>query len=170
MKLTLALVVVASIDLLSSVCHAERILFLAPVATKSHKNAFMPILEALAERGHQVTLVSTFESKKQVKNIREIVVEDSYNDRDFDWLDRGSQGPWAALVGIINDFRSFNTGGYKNIMANDDFHDVLRSKNVDLAIIDATVNDFCYPIIDYLKVPFISYIPSAGIPWTIYRC
>ena len=106
MKFTLALVVVASIDLLSSVCHAERILFLAPVATKSHKYAFMPILEALAERGHQVTLVSPFESKKQVKNIREIVVEDFYNDRDFDWFDRGSQGPWAGLVGIIENVAS----------------------------------------------------------------
>ena len=146
----------------------ERILFLAPVSTKSHKVAFMPIVEALAERGHQVTVVSPFKPKKDVNNIREIVIEDYYTTRNFDWFEMGSQGPGlGALGGIIKDFRSFNKMGYKFLMANEEFREMLRTKDVDLVVIDACVNDFAFIIAEDLKVPFISYIPSSGIPWTI---
>lgn len=104
----------------------------------------MPIVEALAERGHQVTVVSPSKPKKHVNNVREIVIEDYYTTRTFDWFEMGSQGPsWGALSGIIKDFRSFNKMGYKFLMANEEFREIL------------------------LKVPFISYIPSSGIPWTI---
>lgn len=129
----------------------------------------MPIVEALAERGQgQVTVVSPSKPKKHVNNVREIVIEDYYTTRTFDWFEMGSQGPsWGALSGIIKDFRSFNKMGYKFLMANEEFREILLAKDIDLVVIDACVNDFAFTIADYLKVPFISYIPSSGIPWTI---
>ena len=53
-----------ALGLLVTVGLCERILFLAPVSTKSHKIAFMPIVEALVERGHQVTVVSSSKTEK----------------------------------------------------------------------------------------------------------
>ena len=150
-------------------CNGERILFLSPVSTKSHKIGFMPIAEALAERGHQVTVVSPVKPLKQIKNLREIVIEkDYYSSENFDWFEMGLHDPdLKSLSGIINQFRALNIEGYQLFRANQDVQQIIRSKEVDLVVIDATINDFCFPLIEHLKVPFISYIPSTGIPWTI---
>ena len=150
------------------VSHAERILFLAPVATKSHKVAFMPIVEALAERGHQVTLVNPFESKKkEIRNIHEIALGDYYEERDIKWFEFQTKSTLSQVWGWMEEFRWFNIEGYKRLMASKEFKRVLDKKEVDLVIVDACVNDFTFPIVDYLQVPFISYIPSAGFAWTL---
>lgn len=39
-------------------CLVNRILLRAPVCFKSHKHSFMPIVEALASKGHQLTVVT----------------------------------------------------------------------------------------------------------------
>jgi len=53
-----------------------RILSVAFMSTKSHKITYEPLLEALAARGHNVTVVSPIPAKKTVKNMREILTID----------------------------------------------------------------------------------------------
>jgi glucuronosyltransferase len=150
-------------------CNGKRILFLSPVSTKSHKIGFMPIAEGLAERGHRVTVVSPVEPLKQIQNLREIVIANHYySSQNFDWFEMGSHDPdLTSISGIIKQFRALNIEGYQLFRANQDVQQIIRTKDVDLVVIDATINDFCFPFIEHLKVPFISYIPSTGIPWTI---
>ncbi|KAB7505530.1 hypothetical protein Anas_01652, partial [Armadillidium nasatum] len=52
-----------------------KILFLTPMGSKSHKIFFMGVTEALAKRGHEVTMVSAFEPAKNINNIREVVIQ-----------------------------------------------------------------------------------------------
>ena len=99
--------------------------------------------------------------------MREIVIGDYYEERVINWFEMGTKNMVSQLFGFIEEFREFNKEGYRRLMANADFQQILRSKEVDLVIVDACVNDFTFPMADYLKVPFISYIPSAGLPWTI---
>ena len=49
-----------------------------PVATKSHKNVWRPLAFALADRGHEVTMVTMFEesaASNAPKKYREIIVD-----------------------------------------------------------------------------------------------
>ncbi|XP_064112825.1 UDP-glycosyltransferase UGT5-like isoform X5 [Macrobrachium nipponense] len=49
-----------------------KILMLLPVGSKSHRNVFMPLVEALADRGHKVDMLTSYDIQHQNPNIREI--------------------------------------------------------------------------------------------------
>ena len=49
---------------------AGNVLLYMPCTSKSMKITYMPVAEAMAERGHQVTVVMPWEHKGQHKNIR----------------------------------------------------------------------------------------------------
>lgn len=51
-----------------------KILCFYPTISKSQVVFGLPLLTALAEKGHQVTLVSPFASGKNVKNYHEVVI------------------------------------------------------------------------------------------------
>ena len=51
---------------------AEKILFLFPLATKSHANVFEPLIKALAARGHDLNVITPVKSKTVKQNINEI--------------------------------------------------------------------------------------------------
>ncbi|CAG7734362.1 unnamed protein product [Allacma fusca] len=53
---------------------AENVLVLAALSSPSHKNVFSPIVTGLAEKGHQVTVVTAWKPKSEQKNVRELVV------------------------------------------------------------------------------------------------
>jgi len=53
-----------------------KILSIAFMSTKSHKITYEPLLEALAARGHELTVVSPIPAKKEIKNMREILTID----------------------------------------------------------------------------------------------
>ncbi|XP_078051737.1 UDP-glucosyltransferase 2-like [Augochlora pura] len=57
-----------------STCHGYRILGLFPYNGKSHFIMFEHLMKALARKGHQVDVVSTFPLKKPYPNYNDIVV------------------------------------------------------------------------------------------------
>lgn len=58
----------------ASSCGAYRILCFFPTTSKSAIIFVQPLLEALAEKGHEVTVVSQFPHGTKVKNYRDVVV------------------------------------------------------------------------------------------------
>lgn len=58
------------------VVQGARVLFLGPVTSKSHKNFFMSIANALADNNNQVTMVSSYKPSKVRDNVREVVLPD----------------------------------------------------------------------------------------------
>jgi len=165
MKLTL--IFLFSLFLYS--CDGARMLLLAPFGSKSHKTFFMPITEALAERGHHITVVTTFPAKKKVENIREICLgcekESPMEDVDFFGM-RKAQG----MIGIIPRF--WILGGvistlYDSLLNDKEFSRLQREEKFDVILIDAIFNDFCLPIADLWKVPIIVLGPSVGPPWNL---
>lgn len=56
-------------------CEQYKILVLLPMAGKSHKNVFIPLVEGLAARGHDVTVISAFKPAKIIPNLTEIAIE-----------------------------------------------------------------------------------------------
>ncbi len=51
---------------------ADKILVLTFFSSKSHKITYMRLIEELASRGHQITVVTPIKGDKEIKNIREI--------------------------------------------------------------------------------------------------
>ena len=162
MKLSLAVLL---LSILYS-CDGARILVLAPFGTLSHKLVYMPIMEALAEKGHSITVVSSFVPKRKVENIREVFVRSvEVEDVDF-FLIRKFQ----FTAGIIP--RLWITGNivssvYDNLLNNEEFRQLQRSEQFDLVVVVALFNDFCLSIADLWQVPIVTISPSVGPPWIL---
>lgn len=67
--ITIALTTLANLGI------SYKILGLFPHPAKSHFEIFRPLVEALAEKGHNVTVVSPFPRKQPLKNYRDISLE-----------------------------------------------------------------------------------------------
>jgi hypothetical protein len=59
------------------VTNGYKILGVFPFGSASHYAIGEATLKALAEAGHEVTMISVLETKKKLKNYREIIVPDS---------------------------------------------------------------------------------------------
>ncbi|XP_068216665.1 uncharacterized protein [Palaemon carinicauda] len=49
-----------------------KVLVLLPVGSKSHRNVFVPLVEALADRGHKIDMLTSYDIKHKNSNIQEI--------------------------------------------------------------------------------------------------
>ena len=61
--------------LIVPVIFGGNLLFFMPVIPKSSKIAWYPLAKEMAERGHQVTIVSPYQSQKEVQNLEEIIID-----------------------------------------------------------------------------------------------
>lgn len=57
-----------------TVIKCENILVFAPMPFKSHFNGFQPLFKELANRGHNLTVMSTFPLKKPLTNYTDIPI------------------------------------------------------------------------------------------------
>lgn len=166
MKCLLTLVVFTSYWLVCGL--AERILVLAPLCSKSHKISFMPIVEALAEKGHHVTVVTPFSTDNRVENVDEIVLEnDIFKDLNIDWFKMQRESTIESFIRTITMFQTTMKTGYELLMSNKEFRKILDSRDVDLVIVDAILNDFVLPVVEHLNVPYIFYCSASGVPWVM---
>ena len=63
-----------------NIVFSAKILAFLPVPAKSHHIVFRPLLEELAHRGHQLTVVSPFPVEKPVSNITDIYIHTQAED------------------------------------------------------------------------------------------
>jgi len=144
-------------------CNGARVLVLGPFGSYSHKLVYMPIAESLAEKGHNVTVVSPFRPKKIVENIREIALvrEDDVNFFDFRML--------QGLPAVIPRFwfmKQLMAEIYSDFIHNEQFK-AIQGEQFDVILIDAIFNEFCLPIADLWQVPIVLISPSIGPPWIL---
>jgi len=68
----------------------------------------------LAERGHQVTVITPFPaSKKRLENLHEITVGGQVeNELGVNWFRMQKQNPITATLGALNSLRSSAEAGY----------------------------------------------------------
>lgn len=61
------------------VAFGYRVLGVFPIPMKSHYYVGRGLMQGLAERGHEVTVISPFKEKKPIKNYNEIFIDNSYD-------------------------------------------------------------------------------------------
>ncbi|XP_014289130.1 UDP-glucosyltransferase 2 [Halyomorpha halys] len=83
-----------------SYCQGYNILVMMPFPMYSHTKSYLPLFLELAERGHNVTMVSQFPLKEPVPNFNEVIVEDTmkkrmdkFDQRAMEWFLMKVLGP-----------------------------------------------------------------------------
>ena len=145
--------------LLFGVVSAEEILVFLPIATKSHRNVFDPLITALAERGHHLTVVSPHEAKNSSPNITEVVpVKYSEIFEEFqDPFDQRRKGKVSSVFSSIQ----FIYPASEKIIQTEEFKNLFK-KQYDLILYNGFLN-YCFDCLLYkLGTPVISIITMAA--------
>uniref|UniRef100_A0A0P5LVW5 UDP-glucuronosyltransferase n=1 Tax=Daphnia magna TaxID=35525 RepID=A0A0P5LVW5_9CRUS len=151
-------------------CMGERIVVLYPVGSKSHFYAVMPLLEELAERGHNVTVFSPFKGiTKTIKGATEIFlasIAQKVDTIDIDWFGMQKQGSkqFFTMMRIMTDLSVLACEG---TVTNPEFQNVIKNRDVDLFIVDAFGHEFIYPIIHNIGIPFVIHGSSSPLQTTL---
>ena len=132
----------------------------------------MPIAEALAEKGHQVTVFSPFVLKSSYSpavaaNLRDVALRDVTKEFKLDWFQMQKDGPLANVMLQVELFSIAGIMGYDALMENEVFRKMYRDREIDLVLLDCIGNEFAYQIFDGLNIPIVIYSPTSAIPFTV---
>lgn len=132
----------------------ERILFLLPIASKSHVNVFEPLVRALGERGHEVVNLSPVKSPKMPPNVKQIqifTVEEIFGEM-ANPFDMRRMGKIQALVNGSFDSLKITC---EKLLKTDTFQDLIMNEKFDLVIIDVLMNYCVLGAVHVLQAPSI---------------
>ncbi|XP_076050354.1 UDP-glucosyltransferase 2-like [Oratosquilla oratoria] len=133
-----------------------RILFLAPISSKSMKGFFTSMISALAQRGHEITVVSPYAPQKQTPNVREIVI---------DKLDLSSFMPNVFKAGGMSPFKLIAQTPVKCADALEEPQvQQLFNEKFDLVMLTTFFSECFLVFASQLKVPLVYVNPAALLP------
>lgn len=136
--------------LLISISSASRILFLFPTPSKSHMVIVHSLSKTLAERGHEVTVVSPFPLDERIKNHREIQTPVPSNVQNLvNKLVKDSSDEF--FITMIRFVFGMVDMGYQSVQS-EEFKKILNEK-FDLLIIGMTYHNFLLGFGDHFKCP-----------------
>lgn len=157
--MNLAILLVSVLFLSTS--ESSRILFLYPTPGASHLLPLHTLSMALAERGHDITFVSTFPLGKKVKNYRDIVVP--FNKADLEFLKEVAQDPSGK--GVVYIFPRLTSLIYRignDTLQNKDVRKLMEEESFDLIIVGYFLNEFLFGMADHFKCPSIVFSPIGS--------
>nr|XP_027223434.1 UDP-glucuronosyltransferase 2B14-like [Penaeus vannamei] len=121
-----------------------KILMLLPVGTKSHKNFFTSVADALGERGHKVVMLSSYPASSKNPNVTEI----DHGLRDFDVenmnLFEARDDPTGGFS-LLEDILPAMAKKLYKIPVVTELYD--KRKMYDLIIVDHMMNEMIYPFV-----------------------
>lgn len=142
---------------------ASRILFLFPSPSKSHLIVVKGLSTTLAERGHDVTVVSPFPLDKPMKNYRDIKVE-----VPEDMLKLSTQMVTKPNENLFKTFprlmRNLFTMG-NDMLTMPEFKKMTNEERFDLVIIGMFFNNYLLGVGDHFKCP--TMLLSVSGPMTL---
>jgi glucuronosyltransferase len=148
-------------------CISARIVVVYAACSKSHMIAVMPAIEELAQRGHQVTVISPFKGiAKKVKNGREIFLADiakGMDEAEIDWFAMQKKGATQFLT-MLTYIKEISLKACDSILNLPEFREIVEKRDADLFIVDGMFHEFLFPIFDHVGVPFVTHSSSSASP------
>ena len=141
------------------IINSKDILFLLPLATKSHKNVFEPLYKALADRGHNVTVVSPVHPKGNYTNVREIVPV-PYDDLIPDFPNPFERRKSGRLTTTMAANVNLLLPACERIYSVPEFVDLINHK-FDLVFLNGFANDCFAGVVYKIGSPFIMMVSMA---------
>ncbi|XP_050693304.1 UDP-glycosyltransferase UGT5-like isoform X2 [Eriocheir sinensis] len=132
-----------------------KILMLLPASSKSHKNVFMALAEALADRGHKIVMLTSLPSSSKNQNITEIKYELPHFSlkSSFERRNDGIGG-----LGLFKNILPAIARELYKVPAVKQLYE--KRKDFDLIAVDHLFNELAYPFVH--EVPFIT-IATPGM-------
>ncbi|XP_064113058.1 UDP-glycosyltransferase UGT5-like [Macrobrachium nipponense] len=128
-----------------------KILMLLPASSKSHRNVFMPLAEALADRGHQIVMLTNHNKPSKHPNIREINHGlDDFNTDNMNMFEERKK-PAGAFQLFKTALPSLARKLYQLPEVKELFE---KRKEFDLIVINHMFNEIIYPFAH--EMPFIT--------------
>lgn len=148
MKTVITIVIIL---LVSEMSVGSRILFLFPSPSKSHVIVAQGLSTTLAEKGHEVTFVSSFPLSKPMKNYRDIVspVSQEYTDLATDLVKNPNQSMLSRFPQFLRLIREVG----EDMMNFPEFKRLLNEEKFDLVIIGVFFNNYLLGYGDHFKCP-----------------
>jgi glucuronosyltransferase len=162
-RMTLKLWLVIFFVFSASTSNAARILAIFSIGSKSHFISALPIVEALAEKGHVVTLLSPFQLKKS--STRQVYVKewaDLMEEYKMDFFAMHKENSFTQMATLFIQWSSINEIMYDSLMNHPEIQNVIKERNVDLLLIDG-YSELPLPLADLLQVPVVGHYSSAGL-------
>lgn len=148
--------------------HGLKILGVFPYPGPSHFICFEPLMKALAEKGHEVTVVSHFPQKNGVGNYTDIVLEDS--------------AAWRDVVDIPllpkTFLKYFETMKHlKQLLSKSCDHlshpEVIKlldpKRTFDVIVIETWISDCFLGLVHKLGAPFVGISSTVSLSWSNWR-
>lgn len=150
-----------------TVCHGYRILGVFPFNGKSHFMMFEQLMKALARKGHQVDVISTFPLKKPYPNYNDMIVlkapRDFMNNMTYDDVSLIMRDVPSYVIATLagNDVcHHLNDPQFQELIRNPP-----KNPPYDVVIMEV-FGAHCFAILgDILKVPVIGASSSVLYPW-----
>lgn len=137
-----------------------KILALFPHPGKSHVDVFLPLTHTLAERGHQVTVVSHFPSTVR-DNLTDILLDCAEPPKfDFDSLQKKGPGNWLKFAQDTcrHAYRSTNLQVF-----------LRENQSFDVILAEFFISDCFLGVVSRFRAPLIGLSSSSIIHWTNER-
>lgn len=142
--------------------YTANILVVAFFSIKSHKLTYLPLIEELGKRGHNITLVTPIKPVKTMKNVKEIFtldVDKIFQANQFDAFEAKEKGLVIDVSKILEMVHDTCTMTYDlpHVRA-------LLQEKFDLVILQPYMNDCVLGMIYRLQVPFVLFTPTSVPP------
>lgn len=159
---TTILVLTALTFLLLGTASCAKILFLLPVASKSHIHVFEPLIQALGERGHEITSFTPQASKGMPPNVRQIVivpVEEIFKHMDSPFKLR-KDGKLSQFSTASVDYIDKTC---RRVLVSPEMKEIMANNSFDLIVVDILMNQCTLGLIPHFKSPSI-YVSTLVAP------
>ncbi|CAG7731567.1 unnamed protein product, partial [Allacma fusca] len=170
----LIVILILTLTFFSQETSSAKILAISFISTKSHFITYEPLLQALADRGHEITIANSVQTTKPAKNIRRIFTYDnekrSGNMTNYIFLAKANEPNtskfWEYLrnpyLDYVDYFVTACTESYKipEVQA-------LKNETFDLIIFPAMGNECLYGLIHHLKAPTILFSQMTIAPFNV---
>lgn len=143
---------------------AARILFLFPTPGKSHMIIVHSLSTFLAQRGHDVTVLSPFKYDKEIKNHREILIP--FADEIMrNFTKESFENPNQSLIKTLPCVINIATNITKELINLQKFQRILKEEKFDLVVVGMFFNNFLLGYGDHFKCPtvMLSVVASTFI-------
>ncbi|KAJ8922622.1 hypothetical protein NQ315_007654 [Exocentrus adspersus] len=146
------------------------ILGVFPHLGKSHVDVFRPLMKGLAEKGHNVTVLSHFPLTKPIRNYKDISLgagETFFETFDMNKIDSSSKIQKVSMCFFLSNVAATTceTG-----LASEAVKNVMKAKDkYDLMITEFFNSDCFLGLAEKIKAPIIGLSSSTLMPWTSAR-
>ena len=155
--------------LLLAVAGTARILVLFPLGCKSHKLAAVPIIEALAQKGHTVVLFSPYKPVKETTNIVEYQLDGIPEFLgDLEWFTQLKESQLTQATKIMNNYLDGMIKTYNSLRDDNRLRWILDERQFDLIFADGYSMEY-FPLIHHLDILFVNHVSTGALIGTLHQ-